>query len=123
MSYLNDVVLWQNHLTSFNSIFRSSRSRTLFSFSISFICYVRRSILFYPIPQSFVFVSYVVRITLAHKCINNGPLLAGRTALFLNGWKDSPSTIKNWRFDSKETFYGGLFNLTFKSKGSVTNPW
>ena len=37
--------------------------------------------LFYPIPQSFGCASYVAKITLAQKFINNRTLLGGRNAI------------------------------------------
>ena len=60
--------------------------------------------LFYPIPKFLGCVSYVARITLARKFINDGTFLVGRNAILLNGWKGSPSTVNNTRIDSKETF-------------------
>ena len=79
--------------------------------------------LFYPIPQSLVCASYVARLTLARKFINNGTILVGRNAILLNGWKGSPCAVNNMRIGSKETFSYGLSNLTLESQGSVTNPW
>ena len=79
--------------------------------------------LIYPIPQSLGCASYVAKITLARKFINNETLVGGRNTILLNGWKSSPSTVNNARIDSQETFCDGLLNLTFKSQGSVTNPW
>ena len=38
----------------------------------SFVSYVGRNMLFYPIPQSLGCASYVTRITLARKFINEG---------------------------------------------------
>ena len=52
--------------------------------------HVGRNMLFYPIPQSLGSASYVARITLARKFINNGTFLVGRNAILLNGWKGSP---------------------------------
>ena len=79
--------------------------------------------LFYPIPQSLGYASYVARITMAHKFINDGTFLIGRHAILLNGWKGSPRAVNNTRIDSKETFSYELSNLTPESQGSVTNPW
>ena len=79
--------------------------------------------LLYPIPQSLVCASYVARITLAPKFINNGNDLVGRNAILLNGWKGSPCAVNNTRIDNKETFSCGLPNLTFELQGSVTDPW
>ena len=62
--------------------------------------------------------SYVARITLARKCINDGTFLVGRNAFILNGWKGSPGAVNNTRIDSKETFSYGLPNLTLESQGS-----
>ena len=53
--------------------------------------------LFYPIPQSLGCASYVARITLEHKFINDGTFLVGSNAILLNGWKGSPSAVNKRR--------------------------
>ena len=116
-------MLTDGRITSFNSVSRPTRSRRLFSLGDSFVSYVGRNMLFYPISQSLGCASYVTRITLARKFINNGTFLVGWNAILLNGWKGSPSAVNNPRIDSKETFSYGLSNLTLESQGSVTNPW
>ena len=118
---LKDVDRWQNHF--FISVSRPTRSRRLFPLRGSFVSYVVRNKLFYPIPQSLGCAFYVARITLARKFINDGTFLVGRNAILLNGWKGSPSAVNNTMIDSEETFTYGLPNLTLESQGSVTNPW
>ena len=51
--------------------------------------------LFYPIPQPFGCASYVARITLARKFINDGTFLVGWNVILLNGWKGTPSAVNN----------------------------
>ena len=75
--------------------------------------YVGKNMLFYLIPESLGCSSYVARITLARKFINNGTFLVGRNAILLSGWKGSPSALNNTRIDSKDTFCDGLPNLNF----------
>ena len=70
-------------------------------------------------PQSLGSASYVARITLARKFINNGTFLVGRNAILLNGWKGSLSALNNLRIDSKETFCYGLPNLSLELQRSV----
>ena len=65
--------------------------------------------------------SYVARITLARKLIDNGTLLGGRNKILLNGWKGLFYTVNNKRINSEETIYNDLFHLTFKSQGTVTD--
>ena len=116
-------MLPDGRITCFNSVSRPTRSRRLFSLIVSFVSFVCRNMLFYPIPQSLDCASYVARITLAGKFINDGTFLVGRHAILLNGWEGSPRALNNTRIDSKETFSYGLSNLTLESQGSVTNPW
>ena len=84
-------MLTDGRITYFNSVSRPTRSRRLFSLRGSFVSYVGRNVLFYPIPKSLGCASYVARITLARKFINKGTLLGDRNAILLNGWKGSPS--------------------------------
>ena len=101
--------------TSFNGVSRPTRSRRLF--------FLRGSFVFYPLPKSLGCASYVAKIILARKFINNRTLLIDRNAILLNGWKGSLGTVNSTRIDRKEKFCDGLFNVTFKYQGSVTNPW
>ena len=73
-------------------------------------------------PNLWGCASYVAKITLAHKFINDETFLVGRNAILLNGWKGSTSSVNKTRVDRKETFSYGLPNLTLESQGSVTNP-
>ena len=82
-------MLTDGRITCFNSVSRPIRSRKLFSLRGSFVSYVGRNMLFYPILQSLGCASYVARITLARKFINEGTFLVGRNAILLNGWKFS----------------------------------
>ena len=116
-------MLSDGRITCFNSVSRPTRSRRLFSLRGSFVAYVGRYMLFYPIPQSLGCASYVARITLARKFINNGTFLVGRNAILLNGWKGSLSAVNNSGIDSKDKFCDSLVNLSLESQGSVTNPW
>ena len=86
-------------------------SLVLFEGQFSLFCWKEHAVL--PYPQSLGCASYVPRITLARKLINNGTFLFGRNAILLNGWKGSPSAVNNTRIDSKETFSCGLPNLFF----------
>ena len=104
-------MLTNGRITCFNSVSRPTRSRRLFSLRGSFVSYVGRNMLFYPIPQSLGCAPYVARITLARKFINDGTFLFGRDAILLNGWKGSPSAVNNPRIDSKETIGYGLPNV------------
>ena len=70
-------MLTDGRTTCFNSVSRPTRSRRLFSLRGSFVSYVGRNMLFYPIPQSF------------------GTFLVGRNAIPLNRWKGSPSAVNN----------------------------
>ena len=88
-------MLTDGRTTCFSSVSRPTRSRRLFSLRGSFVSYVGRNMLFYPIPQSFGCASYVARIKLARKFINNGTFLVGRNAIPLNRWKGSPSAVNN----------------------------
>ena len=65
-------MLTNGRITCFNSVSRPTRSRRLFSLRGSFVSYVGRNMLFYPIPQSLGCAPYVARITLARKFINDG---------------------------------------------------
>ena len=65
-------MLSDGRVTSFYCAFRPTRSRRLFSLRGSFVFYVGRNIVFYPIPKSLGFASYVARITQACKFINIG---------------------------------------------------
>ena len=89
----------------------------------SFVSYVGRNMLSYPIPQSLVCVSYIAKITFARKFLNKRTILVGRNAILLNGWKGSPSAVNNTGIDGKETFCNGLFYLACKSQGIFTNLW
>ena len=109
-------MLTDGRITCFNSVSRSTISRRLFSLRDSFVSYVGRNMLFYPIPQPLGCASYVARITLARKFINDGTSLVGRNAILLNGWKGSLSAVNKTRIDSKETFSYGLPNLTLESR-------
>ena len=120
---LKDVDRCDGRITCFNSVSRPTRLRRLFSLRGSFASYVGMNMLLYLISQSLGCASYVTRITLARKFINNGNFLVGRHAILLNGWKGSPRAVNNTRIDSKETFSYGLSNLTLESQGSVTNTW
>ena len=80
-------MLPDGRIACLNSVSRPTRSRRLFSLRASFVSYVGRNMLFYPIPRSLGFASYVARITLARKFINNGTLMGGKGAIPLNGWK------------------------------------
>ena len=73
-------MLTNGRITCFNSVSRPTRSRRLFSLRGSFVSYVGRNMLFYPIPQSLGCAPYVARITLARKFINDGTFLFGRDA-------------------------------------------
>ena len=108
-------MLTDGRITCFNSISRPTRSRRLFSLRGSFVPYVGRNMLFYPIPQSLFCGSYLARITLALTFINNGTFLVGRNAILFNGWKGSTSPVNNTRIDREETFSYGLPNLTLGS--------
>ena len=68
-------MLTNGRITCFNSVSRPTRSRRLFSLRGSFVSYVERNMLFYPIPQSLGCAPYVARITLARKFINDGTKL------------------------------------------------
>ena len=75
-------MLTDDRITCFNSVSRPCRSRRLFPLRGSFVSYVGRNMLFYPIPQSLGYASYVARITQAREFINNGIFLVGRNAIF-----------------------------------------
>ena len=79
--------------------------------------------LFYSIPQSLCCVSYVAKITLARKLRDNKTLLGGRNAVLLNRWKGLLEPVNSMQIDSKETLYNGLFSLTLKLQGNVTDLW
>ena len=115
-------MLSDSSITSFRGISKPIRLWRLFPLTGSFVSYVSRNMSFYPIPVSLGCATYVARITLTCKFINNRTRLGGRNAILLTGWKGSPSTVNNPRIDSKETFCDGLFYLTFKLQRSVTNP-
>ena len=89
-------MLTDGRITCFNSVSRPTRSRRLFSLRGSFVSYIGRNMLFYPILQSLGCASYVARIALARKFINNGTFLVGRHAILLNGWKGSPRAVKKY---------------------------
>ena len=65
----------------------SAGPRWLFSLGMGFVSNIRRNMLFYSVLQSLGSASYVARITLGCKFINNGTLLGGRNAILLNGGK------------------------------------
>ena len=77
--------------------------------------------LFYPIPQSLGCASYVASITLARKFINNGTFLVGRNAVLLNGWKGSPSAVKNTRMvrNLYDFLYSGQLLIGYLKKQVV----
>ena len=58
--------------------------------------------LFYPIPQSLGCATYVARITLARKFINDGTFLVGMHAILLNGRKGPPRAVNNTRIEKLE---------------------
>ena len=62
----------------------------------------------FPIPQSLGCASYVARITLARKFINNGTLLGGGIAILLNGWKGLFCTVKKRGFTANKHWYEKL---------------
>ena len=66
----------------------------------------------FSIPQSLGCASYIAKITLARKFINNRTLLGGRNVIL---FECSARTVYNMRIDSKETSCDSLFNLIFKS--------
>ena len=76
--------------------------------------------LFYPIPQSLGCASYIARITLTRKFINNRTFLVGRNAILLNGSKSSPSAVNSMRIDSKGTFYDCLNIMVCRKRGYAT---
>ena len=86
----------------------------MISFEIDISTLVGRNMLFFHICRPLGCASFVSRITLARKFINNRTFLAGRNGIHLNGWEGFPSTVNNTRIDSKEAFNDGLFHLTFK---------
>ena len=80
--------------------------------------------LFYSTIQSWgsASASDVARIILSWKLIDNGTFLGGRNTILLNTWKGLFGTVNKMRINSKEKIYKGLFNQTFKSQGTVTDP-
>ena len=81
-------------------------------FEGQFVSYVGRNMLFYPILQSLGCASYVARIALARKFINNGNFLVGRHAILLNGWKGSPRAVKKYEDRRQKEF---VFSLGLQS--------
>ena len=79
-------MLPDNRIAGFSCNFRFARPRWLFSLGMGFISNIRRNMLFYSILESLGITSYVARITLVRKFINNGTLLGDRNAIFLKGW-------------------------------------
>ena len=78
--------------------------------------------LFYSILQYLGSASYVARITLACKFINNRTLFGGRNTILLNGWKDFFGTVNNNWIYTKKSIGNGLFYLAFKTQRTDTDP-